>query len=60
MNNVIRVAIEIPGGIVKAMINNFFYGVHMSYKSSIPPFAEIGIRRGGKVRIGKDFRAREV
>lgn len=58
MNNAIRVAIEIPTGVIKAMINNLFYGSHISLKSAISPFAELSIRRGGKVRIGEYFRAR--
>lgn len=58
MNNVLRAMIEIPAGIMKASLNNFFYRSHISLFCAISPIAEITINCGAKVKIGSAFRAR--
>lgn len=59
MNNIVRAAIEIPAGVIKAAANNLMHGAHISLISAINPFAEVTIDRGAKaVIIGPHFRAR--
>ena len=50
--------IDIPFGMIKAVVNNVFYCASIYPLVGISPFAEISIRRGGKLSIKKGFRAR--
>ena len=60
MNNVVRAAIEVPTGIIKALINNLIHGSYISPIAAISPMAEVTIDRGTKrVTIADHFRMRE-
>lgn len=58
MNKYVRMAIEVPTGIIKATINSFRKNVRISPKCAIAPSAEITIESGSIVNIGSKFRAR--
>jgi len=60
MNKIIRMAIEIPSGIVKMSIIKLFRGsnVHLPLKCAVSPSAELTVDRGAKVTIGSAYRQR--
>ncbi len=58
MNRFFRMAIEIPVGIIKACVNNVFYGASISLRSAISPTAELQCSREGSTHIEEGFRLR--
>ena len=59
MNRYVRMMIEIPLGILKAITTNILCSkAHMSYKCAISPLAEVTIESKAIVNIGSKFRIR--
>lgn len=59
MNKYIRMMIEIPLGILKAVTTNILCSkAHMSYKCAISPLAEVTIESKAIANIGSKFRIR--
>ena len=58
MNKYVRMAIEVPTGIIKATFNSIRKNVKINPKCAIAPSAEITIESGSIVSIGSKFRAR--
>lgn len=58
MNKYVRMAVEVPIGIIKATFNSIRKNVRISPKCAIAPSAEITIESGSIVNICSKFRAR--
>lgn len=60
MNKYTRMAIEVPTGIIKTIINKVLRGsaVKLPIKCAIAPSAELTIDRGATVSIGTNYRQR--
>lgn len=62
MNKYTRMVIEVPTGIIKAIINKVMRGsaVKLSFKCAIAPSAELTIDREATVSIGTNYRQRSA
>lgn len=58
MNNIMRATIEVPCGVLKAILNNLKRNVFINPMCAIAPFAEITIDMESNVIIGKKLRVR--
>ena len=59
MNRYVRMIIEIPLGVLKALTTNILCSkAHMSYECAISPFSEVTIESKAIVNIGSKFRIR--